>query len=68
MAMLASKSAYPVPPVGLPAGHATSAGQQYTTAVSTHKVPAMSTSLNGTFASPTESEFSEAFEGPDSVR
>jgi mitogen-activated protein kinase kinase kinase len=68
MAMLASKSSYPAPLGILSSGHTPSAGQQYSAGISTHKVPAMTTSHNGTFASPTESEFSDAFEGPDPVR
>jgi len=52
----------------LSSGHASSANQQYSAGISTHRIPAMGTSHNGTFASPTESEFSEPFEGPDSVR
>ena len=68
MAMLASKSPYPAPLGVLSSGHASSSNQQYPTSIATHKVPAMATMQSGTFASPTESEFSEAFEGPDSVR
>ena len=68
MAMLASKNSYPAPLGISSSGHASSAGQQYAAGIAAYKVPAMTAAHNGTFASPTESEFSETFEGPDPVR
>ena len=66
MAVLASKVAYPgslgmnssqTPPVG-----------RFSGGLSSHRPPALGNSHHAPFASPTESEFSEGFEGPDSVR
>ncbi|KAF2498121.1 Ste11-type MAPKK kinase [Lophium mytilinum] len=62
MAMLASKSPYPTPSLG------GSASSQYPTTVSSYRVQAASRSDHAFFASPTESEFSESYDTPDSVR
>jgi hypothetical protein len=62
MAMLAHKASMPLGvgmgPTSIPRDYSNSA----------HRTPMPSTTHNGSFASPTESEFSEAFEGPDAVR
>ncbi|KAI9679114.1 MAG: ATP binding [Trizodia sp. TS-e1964] len=70
MAMLASKSPFPTA-----RGMSTSSQMSSSTPQSAgagihtaHRLPMISAASHGSFASPTESEFSEAFEGPDSVR
>lgn len=64
--MLAPKAPYPTS-TGVAPGQASMAGQ-YSAALSSHRTPLLGGAHNGTFVSPTESEFSEAFEGPGSVR
>ena len=54
-------------PMGMNMGP-TSIPRDYNPSSSSHRTPMSSTMHNGSFASPTESEFSEAFEGPDAVR
>lgn len=64
MAMLASKSPYPAP-------LATSSQQsstQKTPVLPGRRTPAMVSSSQPTFASPTESEFSESVDAPDTAR
>jgi mitogen-activated protein kinase kinase kinase len=61
MAVLAHK--VPVPGTG----GMGSAGRDYTPSTATHRMP-VSAAAHNSFTSPTESEFSEGFEGPDSVR
>ncbi len=64
--MLATKSPYPAPVPGSP-GHTSIS--QYGSGLPAHRNHAASASSNqGFFASPTESEFSESYEVPDSVR
>jgi hypothetical protein len=60
--MLASKPPYPTPSLG------GSGSSQYPASVATYRVQAASRSDHAFFASPTESEFSEAYDTPDSVR
>ena len=64
MAMLAHKTSMPM---GMGMGP-TSIPRDYPSSSSSHRTPLPSTMHNGSFASPTESEFSEAFEGSDTVR
>ncbi|KAI9818486.1 MAG: ATP binding [Pycnora praestabilis] len=64
MAMLASKSPYPAP-LGLSSGQPLST--QYSTGGSAHRGPTMISAIHNV-ASPTESEFSEVYDDPDSVR
>ena len=64
MALLAHKSSMPMS-AGIGSGDS---ARDYMSNSTHHRTPLTSTSHNNTFASPTESEFSEAFEGPDSVR
>ncbi len=67
MTMLASKSPYPAP-LGMSNGHApTSASSQYSAGLTGNRIPAMISSIQNV-ASPTESEFSEIYEGNESVR
>ena len=66
MAMLAPKVPYPSS-MGMGSGQTASAGQ-YSAGLSSHRTPVVGTTHSAPFASPTESEFSEAFDGPDSVR
>ena len=75
--MLASKPAYPTAVGGSPnhvvtANPSSSSSSQYpstTTASSTHRSQATSAgSSHGFFASPTESEFSESYEVPETVK
>ncbi len=66
MAMLASKAPYPSS-MGMSSSQSTSAAQ-YSAGLSNHRTPVVGTTHSAPFASPTESEFSEAFDGPDSVR
>ena len=66
MAMLASKSSFSNS-MGMGSSQASSAGQ-YTAGLSSHRTPVIGSAHNGPFGSPTESEFSDAFDGPDSVR
>lgn len=66
MAMLASKSPYPTPPLG--GGSAAQQPAQYTSSAPsyrTHAAPARTE--QAFFASPTESEFSEVYDAPDAV-
>ncbi|KAI4263262.1 MAG: hypothetical protein L6R42_001588 [Xanthoria sp. 1 TBL-2021] len=66
MAMLASKSSYPSS-MGMGSNQASSSSQ-YSNTLATHRTPVISTSHNGPFASPTESEFSDgAYESPDTA-
>ncbi|KAI9700348.1 MAG: ATP binding [Candelina mexicana] len=66
MAMLASKSPYPA--LGISSGHApTAASSQYSAGSSSNRIPAMISSIQNV-ASPTESEFSEIYEGNESIR
>ena len=66
MAMLASKSSFSNS-MGMGSSQTSSSGQ-YTAGLSSHRTPVIGSTQSGPFASPTESEFSEAFDGPDSVR
>ena len=67
MAVLAPKTSLPSSMGGL--GHAQAPSTMpYTAGLSSHRTPVMGATTNGPFASPTESEFSEAFDRPDSVR
>ena len=63
--MLAHKTSFPAH-MGVGPSHVPSS-RDYSSMAS-HRTPLMVTNQNGPFASPTESEFSEAFDGPDSVR
>ena len=64
MAMLASKSPYPAPALG-----GSGQSSQYASNVSNYRVHATAARSDpGFFASPTESEFSESYDTPDSVR
>ncbi|KAI9727768.1 MAG: ATP binding [Cirrosporium novae-zelandiae] len=65
MAMLASK---PLQPAPLATGSSQGSTAQYSLASSARRGPLMELSNHGTYASPTESEFSENYDGPDSVR
>ena len=64
MAMLAHKTSLPMGmgmgPMSIP--------RDYPSSSSSHRTPLTSTMHNGSFASPTESEFSEAVDGGDAVR
>ena len=62
-AMLAHKPSMP-----MSLGQSSATSRDYQPNNSSHRTPLTGTTHNGTFASPTESEFSEAFEGPDPVR
>lgn len=66
MAMLAPKAPYPSS-MGMGSSQTTSAGQ-YSAGLSNHSTSVVGATHNAPFASPTESEFSEALDGPDSVR
>lgn len=66
MAVLASKAQYPSS-LGINANQAPSLSQ-YSAGISSHRTPLTSSTYNASYASPTESEFSEAMDGPDSVR
>ncbi len=66
MALLASKVAY-TSSLGIGSGQTPSVGQ-FTSALPNHRMPVVGAGHHAPFASPTESEFSEGFEGPDSVR
>lgn len=66
MAVLASKVAYPSS-LGMNSSQTPSVGQ-FTATLPNHRTPVVGASHHAPFASPTESEFSEGFEGPDSVR
>lgn len=66
MAMVASKVSYM-------SGRDAASGQAHPAAlrsatVSNHRNQAAMSSNHGNFASPTESEFSDVYDGPDSVR
>lgn len=65
MTMLAAKATYSSS-MGMGTTQAASAGQ-YSAGLSNHRTPVVGSS-HPPFASPTESEFSEAFDGPESVR
>ena len=65
MAMLAHKTSMPM---GMGMGPTSIPRDYVPTPSSSHRTPMSSTMHNGSFASPTESEFSEAFDGPDAVR
>lgn len=64
MAMLAHKTSMPL---GMGMGP-TSVPRDYPSTSSSHRTQMSNTMHNGCFASPTESEFSEAFDGVDAVR
>ena len=65
MAMLAPKSSYPAP-LGASSGQQSS---QYSSSASGYRNrAAVAREGNGFFTSPTESEFSEAYDAPDSIR
>ena len=66
MAMLAHKTSMPMS-AGLGPSSAAAQAREYPASNSSHRTPLTSTH-NGNFASPTESEFSEVYEGPDPVR
>ena len=61
--MLAHKPSMP-----MSLGQSSATSRDYQPTNSSHRTPLTGTTHNGTFASPTESEFSEAFDGPDPVR
>ncbi|KAF2089839.1 MAP kinase-like protein [Saccharata proteae CBS 121410] len=66
MAMLASKSQYSAPTAS---SNGTTSSSHYPANVASHRnQPAASTTRHGAYASPTESEFSESYDAPDSVR
>lgn len=66
MAMLASKTPYPAA-LGGSSGQSSSAA--YGSGMSSYRArPAAAGSASGLYASPTESEFSEAYDAPDSIR
>jgi mitogen-activated protein kinase kinase kinase len=64
MAMLASKSPYPAP-LG---GTSSQPSAQYNSSVSSYRNLAAAPRTEHFFASPTESEFSELYDAPDSIR
>ena len=66
MAMLASRTQDPSS-MGM-ASVQSSAARSYSTGLSSQRTPVLGSTQNGSFSSPTESEFSEAFDGPDSVK
>lgn len=66
MAVLASKITYPSS-MGMSSNQTPSVGR-FSAGISTHRAPAIGNSHHAPFASPTESEFSEGYDGPDSVR
>lgn len=65
MAMLAHKTSFPSTLGGTTQVSST---RDYGSSTASHMTPVMGSTNNGSFASPTESEFSEAYDGPDSVR
>ena len=66
MAMLASKLPYPAPSMG---GAGSQSSAQYTSSVSSYRSHPSGARLDHSmFASPTESEFSESYDAPDSIR
>lgn len=66
MAMLASKSPYPPPSLG---GSVPQSSTQFNSNMSNYRTHATAARTEHTvFASPTESEFSEIYDAPDSVR
>ena len=67
MAMLAHKASFPAS-MGTGSTQVPSSARDYTSSNTSHRTPVMSNAHNGPFASPTESEFSEAFDGTESVR
>ncbi|KAF2796848.1 MAP kinase-like protein [Melanomma pulvis-pyrius CBS 109.77] len=67
MAMLASKSSYPTPSLG--GGSASQSSAQYNGSMSGYRNHTTAARADHAFfASPTESEFSEAYDAPDAVR
>lgn len=66
MAVLSSKAQYPSS-LGMTSNQAPSLSQ-YSASISSHRTPLTGGTHNATYASPTESEFSETMDGPDSVR
>ena len=66
MAVLASKAQYPSS-MGMNAAQAPSL-PQYSTGISNHRAPLTAGAHNASYASPTESEFSESMDAADSVR
>lgn len=67
MAVLAPKISSYASTMGLGSAQTPSVGQ-FSAGPSNHRIPAIGTSHHAPFASPTESEFSEGYDGPDSVR
>lgn len=66
MAMLAQKPPYPTPSLG---GGSSQASSQYNAGMSGYRNHTSSARADHAFfASPTESEFSEAYDAPDAVR
>ncbi|KAL8951498.1 MAG: hypothetical protein Q9222_002525 [Ikaeria aurantiellina] len=63
--MLASKSSYPSS-MGMGSNQA-SASSQYTSTLASHRTPIIGSSQHGPFASPTESEFSDGYDSPDTA-
>lgn len=66
MAVLASKAQYPSS-MGMNSNQASSLNQ-YSANLSNHRVPPTGSTHNASYASPTESEFSEAHDGQELVR
>ncbi|KAF2116703.1 protein kinase byr2 [Lophiotrema nucula] len=66
MAMLASKSPYPTPSLG--GGSSSQSATQYANTSSYRSHAPAARADHAFFASPTESEFSEIYDAPDSVR
>lgn len=66
MAVLAPKVTY-TSSMGMGSSQTPSVGQ-FASSIQTHRMPVVGATLHAPFASPTESEFSEGVEGPDSVR
>lgn len=64
--MLASKAPYPTPSLG---GTASQSSAPYSSTVASYRTHASNARADHSmFASPTESEFSEIYDAPDSVR
>ena len=66
MAMLAHKTSLPTS-MGTGSTQVSST-REYPSSNASHRTPVMTNAHNGPFASPTESEFSEAYDGNESVR
>lgn len=66
MAVLASKVAYSAS-LGMSTSQTPSVGR-FSGGLSSQRAPVVGNSHHAPFASPTESEFSEGYEDPDSVR